>query len=73
VRRIKPLKDILKKKYPNDWKKIIKCIDDNIDLYPNDTLEEEIDRCLQQISSVSALDREHIKKIPRSHIHVGGG
>lgn len=70
----KSLKGILKEKYPDDWKKIVKCVEDAIDAgHVGDALEAQIDTCLQGITAVAPEDREPIKKIPRSFIHVGGG
>jgi len=68
------LRNTIKKKYPEDWKEIIKCIEDAINTgLEGDDLEAEIDKCLQNITSVSDVEREHLKKTPRSHITVGGG
>jgi len=70
----KSLKKTIKKSYPDDWKQIVKCIEDAIDMgLEGDALEAQIDQCLQNITSVSDLERDHLKKTPRSHITVGGG
>ena len=68
------LKEILKDKYPDDWKEIVKCVEDAVAAgHEGDALEAQIDVCLQGITAVAPEDRDAIKKIPRSFIHVGGG
>lgn len=69
----KTLKESLKAKYPDDWKEIVKCVEDAVDAgHVGDALEAQIDVCLQGISAVAPEDRDPIKKIPRSYIHIGG-
>lgn len=69
------LRSILKRKYPDDYPKIITCIETMISQHGRDLdkLEEELDNCLKDISAVNKEDREELAKGTRSFIHVGGG
>lgn len=67
------LKKNLKERYPDDWKEIVKCIEEKIETgLDGQALEDAIDSCLQGIAAVSVADRTELKKIPRSHITIGG-
>ena len=68
------LRNTIKRRYPEHWKEIVKCIEAAINTgLEGDALEEQIDKCLQNITVVTPEDRDHLKKTPRSHITVGGG
>jgi len=68
------LKKTIKERYPDDWKEIVKCIEDKIEAgFEGQELEDEIDKCLQSIAIITPEDRDQLKKGPRSFITVGGG
>ena len=67
-------KKTIKERYPDDWKEIVKCIEDKIEAgFEGEELEDEIDKCLQSIAIITPEDRCQLKTRPRTFLTVPGG